>query len=64
MQYVLMTASPDCLEDRCVRRGYRPGFGRWSLTANARLPHDYELTFDSERMTTQECAATILADWS
>jgi chloramphenicol 3-O-phosphotransferase len=33
VQYVLMTASPDCLEQRCTARGYRAGFGRWSLAA-------------------------------
>jgi chloramphenicol 3-O phosphotransferase len=64
VQYVLMTAGPDCLEKRCAVRGYRPGFGRWSLTAGTRLSRDYDLTFDSERMTTQECAAAVLASWS
>jgi chloramphenicol 3-O-phosphotransferase len=63
VQYVLMTAGPDCLEERCAGRGYRPGFGRWSLTANTCLPHEYHLTFDSERMSTQECAAAVLASW-
>jgi chloramphenicol 3-O phosphotransferase len=63
VQYVLMTAGPECLEQRCAARGYRPGFGRWSLTAASRLPCAYDLTFDSEQMTTQECAAAVAASW-
>jgi chloramphenicol 3-O phosphotransferase len=64
VQYVLMTAGPGCLEQRCAGRGYRPGFGRWSLTAETRLPADYDLIFDSEQMTAQECATAVLASWS
>jgi chloramphenicol 3-O phosphotransferase len=64
VQYVLMIAGPDCLEERCTERGYRQGFGRWSLTAGAKLPRDYDLIFDSERMSTQECAAAVVAAWS
>jgi chloramphenicol 3-O phosphotransferase len=64
VQFVLMTAGPDCLEERCAARNYQPGFGRWSLTAASHLPHSYHLTFDSEQMTTQECAATVAASWA
>ncbi len=63
VQFVLMTAGPDCLEERCLARNYRPGFGRWSLIAANHLPHGYHLTFDSEQMMTQECAATVAASW-
>lgn len=58
-----MTAGPDCLEKRCAERNYQPGFGRWSLIAASRLPRGYHLTFDSEQMTTQECATTVAASW-
>ena len=63
VQFVLMTAGPDCLEERCVMRGYQPGFGRWSLIAAGHLPHGYDLTLDSEQVMTQECAATVAASW-
>lgn len=63
VQFVLMTAGADCLEQRCANRNYQPGFGRWSLTAASHLPHTYHLTFDSEQMTTQECAATVAVSW-
>lgn len=63
VQFVLMTAGPGSLEERCVMRGYQPGFGRWSLVAAGHLPHGYDLTFDSEQMMTQECAATVAASW-
>lgn len=63
VQFVLMTAGPDCLEERCAARNYQPGFGRWSLIATSHLPHGYHLTFDSEQMKTQECAATVAASW-
>jgi chloramphenicol 3-O phosphotransferase len=63
VQFVWMTAGPGCLEERCAVRNYQPGFGRWSLTAASRLPHGYDLTFDSEQMTTQECAATVATSW-
>ncbi len=45
-----------------MRRGYQLGFGRWSLAADTRLPHDYDWTFDTERMTTRQCAAAVLAN--
>lgn len=64
VQYVLMTADADCLERRCAARNYRPGFGRWSLTATDRLPRRYDLTLDSGRMGAQECAALVAASWS
>jgi chloramphenicol 3-O-phosphotransferase len=63
VQFVLMTARPGCLEERCAARNYQPGFGRWSLTAANHLPHGYHLTFDSEQMMAQECAATVAASW-
>ncbi|HUC25306.1 MAG TPA: hypothetical protein VMA73_21580 [Streptosporangiaceae bacterium] len=63
VQFVLMTAGPDCLEERCAARNYQPGFGRWSLIAASHLPHDYHQAFDSEQITTQTCAATIAASW-
>jgi chloramphenicol 3-O phosphotransferase len=64
VQYVLMTADPDCLEKRCAARDYRPGFGRWSLAAAERLPRSYDLTLDSSRMSAQECAELVAASWS
>lgn len=63
VQYVLMTADPDCLEKRCLARNYRPGFGRWSLTAADRLPRSYDLTLDSSQIGAQECAALVTASW-
>ena len=63
VQCVLMTAGPDCLEERCAARNYQLGFGRWSLTAASHLPRGYHLTFDSEQMTTLECAAAVAASW-
>ena len=63
VQFVLMTAGADCLEQRCAMRHLRPGLGRWSLIAAGHLPHHYDLTFDSEQMMTQECAATVTASW-
>jgi len=64
VQYVLVTAGPDCLEERCAARGYQPGFGRWSLTAAGRLPREYDRTFDTERMSTQECAVAVASSWN
>jgi chloramphenicol 3-O phosphotransferase len=61
VRFVLVTAGADCLEERCAARNYQPGFGRWSLAAASHLPRGYHLTFDSEQMTTQECAATVAA---
>jgi chloramphenicol 3-O phosphotransferase len=63
VQYVLMTADADCLEKRCTARRYRPGFGRWSLSAADRLPRSYDLTLDSGRQDAQECAAVVAASW-
>jgi chloramphenicol 3-O-phosphotransferase len=63
VQFVLMTAGPDCLEERSAVRNYQPGFGRWSLIAASHLPRGYDLTFDSEQMMTQECAARVTASW-
>jgi chloramphenicol 3-O phosphotransferase len=64
VQYVLMTADPGCLEKRCGARNYRPGFGRWSLTAADRLPRSYDLVLDSSRMSAQECAKQVAASWN
>jgi chloramphenicol 3-O phosphotransferase len=64
VQYVLVTAAPDCLEERCAARGHQQGFGRWSLTAAGHLPREYDLTFDSERMSTQECAVAVASSWN
>lgn len=63
VQYVLMTADVDCLEKRCAARKYRPGFGRWSLTAADRLPRNYDLVLDSTQLSAQECAALVAATW-
>jgi chloramphenicol 3-O-phosphotransferase len=64
VQSVLVTAGRDCLEERRAARGYEQGFGRWSLTAADRLPREYDLTFDSERMGTQECAVAVASSWN
>jgi chloramphenicol 3-O phosphotransferase len=58
VQYVLMTAGPDCLEARCTARGYLPGFGRWSTAATGYLPRPYDITFDS-----QHRAAELVSGW-
>jgi chloramphenicol 3-O-phosphotransferase len=63
VQFVLMNAGPECLEERFAARNYRPGSGRWSLAAASHLPHRYHLAFDSEQTTAQECAATVVASW-
>lgn len=63
VQFVLMTAGPECLEERCAARNYQPGFGRWSLIAASHLPRSYHLTLDSEQMTMQKCAATVATSW-
>jgi chloramphenicol 3-O-phosphotransferase len=31
VQFVLMTAGPDCLEERCVARNYPPSLAGWSV---------------------------------
>ena len=64
VQYVLVTASSECVEERCAARGYERGFGRWSLTAAGRLPREYDLIFDSERTSTGECATALAASWN
>jgi chloramphenicol 3-O-phosphotransferase len=63
VQYVLMTAGPECLEARCLARNYQPGFGRWSLSAAGHLPRGYHLTFNSEQILTRDCAAVVVASW-
>ncbi|HET7014183.1 MAG TPA: hypothetical protein VFI65_09745 [Streptosporangiaceae bacterium] len=64
VQYVLMTAGPDCLEARCAARRYQPGFGRWSMMAGDHLPRPYDLEFDSQSRTAAECAVELVASWS
>jgi chloramphenicol 3-O phosphotransferase len=63
VQYVLMTASPDCLEARCVARNYQPGFGRWSMIAGDHLPRPYDIEYSSQSRTPAECAAELVSGW-
>lgn len=64
VQYILMSAGADCLETRCVARGYKPGFGRWSMSAGDNLPLPYDQRFDSERQDSSGCAAALVASWA
>jgi chloramphenicol 3-O phosphotransferase len=64
VQYVLMTAAPDCLEARCVARNYQPGFGRWSMKAGDHLPRAYDVEFGSQSRSSAECAAELVLGWS
>jgi chloramphenicol 3-O phosphotransferase len=63
VQYVLMTAGPDCLEERGMARNNPPGLGRWSVSAALHLARDYDITLDSERTSTQECASAVAESW-
>jgi chloramphenicol 3-O phosphotransferase len=63
VQYVLMTAAPDCLEARCLARRYPPGFGRWSMTAGGHLPRPYDVCFNSQARTSADCAAELVTGW-
>jgi chloramphenicol 3-O phosphotransferase len=63
-QYVLMTAGAECLEARCVARGYSAGFGRWSMSAGPNLPRPYDSQLDSQADDSERLAARLMATWA
>ena len=63
VQYVLLTASADVLEARGAARGYRAGFGRWSMAAAAHLPRPYDTTFTSGERGPADLAAELSSGW-